>query len=171
MTEITNFSLLNGANFRFNITRASYLSFFTQTVALPTIYMRETENDNPFSTIYHPGDHIEYEPLSVTFIVDENLSGYLEIYNWMKGLGFPDSFEEYSELVAAGDFDSPWKGLAEDIVVTTMTGARGLNLNFAFKDAFPISLTAPTLTTTEPGVKTLTCVATFRYSTFDLTTI
>ena len=38
-----------------------------------------------------PGDKMEFEDLNVRFLVDENLENYMEIQNWMRGLGFPES--------------------------------------------------------------------------------
>jgi hypothetical protein len=32
--------------------------------------------------------------LLIKFLVDENLENYMEIQNWMRGLGFPESLQE-----------------------------------------------------------------------------
>ena len=45
-----------------------------------------------------PGDKMEFEDLSVRFLVDENLENYMEIQNWMRGLGFPESLQEIYDL-------------------------------------------------------------------------
>ena len=45
-----------------------------------------------------PGDKMEFEDLNVRFLVDENLENYMEIQNWMRGLGFPESFQEIYDL-------------------------------------------------------------------------
>jgi hypothetical protein len=41
-----------------------------------------------------PGDKILFEDFSLRFLVDENLENYMEIHNWIRGLGFPESLEE-----------------------------------------------------------------------------
>jgi hypothetical protein len=38
-----------------------------------------------------PGDKIEFDDFTIRFLVDENLENYMEIQNWIRGLGFPES--------------------------------------------------------------------------------
>ena len=44
------------------------------------------------------GDKITYDDLSFSFFVDENLENYLEVHNWIRGLGYPESIQEFSDL-------------------------------------------------------------------------
>jgi hypothetical protein len=94
-----NMSLLNPNEFRFFIHRAPTLMFFVQKVDLPSMSMEDTvPTENPFTTVHVPGDHITFDPLPVTFLVDEDLKGYTEVYEWMRALGFPHDFDEYKRL-------------------------------------------------------------------------
>jgi len=45
------------------------------------------------------GDRLVFEDFSLQFIVDEQLENYLAIHNWMRGLGFPNSIEDFIDLV------------------------------------------------------------------------
>ena len=45
-----------------------------------------------------PGDKIVFEDLTLRFIVDEDLVNYTEIYNWIKGLGYPEDLEQIYDL-------------------------------------------------------------------------
>lgn len=168
---LDNYSLLNPVNFRFGVEDAPYLNFYVQSVDLPSISLPTSLTENPFVTVPLPGDHIDFEPLVVTFIVDENLNGYLEVYRWLRGLGFPESYEEYEELVVAENYTSRWQETTSDINVTTMTGSRNGNISFNFIDAFPINLTAPRVSTTLTGSPIVTCQATFSYTYFDVKSI
>lgn len=171
ITDGMNYSLLNGNNFRFYLMRAKYLNFFVQSVSLPSISLGAPDNATPFNKIPVPGDELTYDPLVVTFAVDEDLNGYKEVHNWMRGLGFPTTFEEYQKLVVNEASTSRWQETTSDIQVVTMTGSRNMNILFNFVDAFPVSLTAPTLSTTNPDQPVLTCTATFTYTTFDITSV
>jgi hypothetical protein len=168
-----NTSLLNPNEFRFFLHKAPYLSFFVQTVALPSINLAPVEEDNPFTTIPVPGDHIEWEALSVVFLVDENLQGWREMYDWMRGMGFPSSFDEYKNLVTSGDnkYKSLWESLTSDISVFTNTGHRNANIEYTFRDAFPIMISAPTLSTTNPDQPVVTAKVLFRYTLYDVKSI
>jgi hypothetical protein len=41
-----------------------------------------------------PGDKLIFGDLTLRFLVDEDLENYLEIQNWMRGLGYPESLQE-----------------------------------------------------------------------------
>lgn len=163
-----NPSLLNPGEFRFFVHRAPYLSFFTQVVALPTINLPSVESENPFTTINYSGDHIDWEQLSVDFLVDEDLKGYLECYNWIRGLGFPTTFEEYQAAISETRDKNRWEAITSDISVFTNTGSKKANIEFIFRDAKPVMVSAPTLSTTNPDVPVVTAKVRFDYTVFDV---
>ena len=165
-----NMSLLNPNEFRFILHRAPYLSFFVQTVALPSINMSDAvPTNNPFTTVHVPGDHIEWEPLSVVFLVDEDLKGWREMYSWIRGLGFPTSFEEYEEYLSREpNAFTHWDKLTSDISVFTNTGSRNTNIEFSFHSAYPLMISAPTLSTTNEGQPVVTAKCMFSYTYYDV---
>jgi hypothetical protein len=166
-----NTSLLNPNEFRFVLHSAPYLSFFVQTVDLPSIDMSDSvPTNNPFTTVHVPGDHIQWESLPVTFLVDEDLQGWREMYDWMRGLGFPSTFDEYKNFRRAGDkkYLSTWDAVTADISVFTNTGHRNVNFEYHFHNAYPIKLTAPKLTTTNPDQPVVTCQCIFSYTLYDI---
>lgn len=163
-----NTSLLNPNEFRFYLHRAPYLTFFVQTVDLPTITLPTSDTENPFTTIPYPGDHINWEPLRVEFLVDEDLKGYQEIYHWIRGLGFPESFDEYKEAIVNMRYNNRNEAVFSDISVFTNTGSRNVNIEYQFVDAIPVSVTAPRLSTTNPDQPVVTATATFAYQLFDV---
>jgi hypothetical protein len=163
-----NTALLNPNEFRFYIHRAPYLNFFVQTVELPTITLNPVETENPFTTIPYPGDHIAWEELRVEFLVDEDLQGYRELYSWIRGLGFPESFEEYQEAVVNMRYNNRNEAVFSDVSVFTNTGSRNVNIEYHFVDAMPISVTAPRLSSANPDIPVVTSTATFAYQLFDV---
>ena len=60
-------------------------------VAIQANYLRD---------IPTPGDKIEFGDLSLRFLVDEDLSNYMEIQNWIRGLGYPEEVQEFRDLAA-----------------------------------------------------------------------
>lgn len=166
-----NMSLLNPNEFRFILHRAPYLTFFVQSVSLPSIEMGDTvPTNNPFTTVHVPGDHIEWQPLSVTFLVDEDLRGWREMYHWIRGLGFPTTFDEYKQALEEGPSYglSHWDKLTSDISVFTSTGARNPNIEFLFHNAYPTMISAPTLSTTNTDQPVVTAKCMFSYTYYDV---
>jgi hypothetical protein len=167
-----NLSLLNPGEFRVFIHRAPHLSFFTQVVSLPSINLPSVDSENPFTSIPMTGDHIDWEPLSIIFLVDEDLRGYRECYHWMRGHGFPESYEEYEEAIGVERNNrSRWEILSSDISVFTNTGNKNANIEFIFRNAIPTMVSAPTLSTTNPNVPVVTSKVLFKYTLFDVRSV
>ena len=41
---------------------------------------------------------VTYENLTIQFIVDEHLENYIEMHNWMIGIGFPKSRQQFTNF-------------------------------------------------------------------------
>ena len=78
--------------------RAPNMQYFCQNVSVPGISLSEIMINNPFVDIHSPGEKAIYDLLNVTFIVDEQLKGWLEMHDWIRAMTFPTKFEEYKNL-------------------------------------------------------------------------
>ena len=45
-----------------------------------------------------PGDKLVYGDLNITFMVDEDMENYLQLYQWITSLGYPESLSQFDEL-------------------------------------------------------------------------
>ena len=95
----TNVNFLSPLGFRFLLNRAPNIEYFCQAASLPTISMTEIPHPNPLANMFQPGDRINYEPFTLTFRVDENMTNYLEIHDWILGLGHPEKLKQYDDLI------------------------------------------------------------------------
>ena len=84
--------------FDFSIGRFPKVSFFANTASLPQISLGGAEQSNYLKQLMHPGDRVEYGELPIQFLVDEDMINYTLIHNWMTGLGFPESCEQFLEF-------------------------------------------------------------------------
>ena len=126
-----NINPLADVQFKFDVAALPNTSFFIQTVNLPGISLEGATIATPqlqnFSR--HTGV-ITYEPLSVTFMIDEYLKNWQEIFEWMIG--------EESKYTTA--------------VLTIVSSSMNPTLEIHFKDIFPTSLSEIPFnsTTTDP---------------------
>ena len=90
-----NTSLLQVNKFTFLIPDKPFLKYFCQTVSIPSVSTNEITVPTPFSNTYRHGEKLNYEPLTITAIIDEDLRVWEETYNWLKSLTRPQSFDEY----------------------------------------------------------------------------
>lgn len=164
-----NKNFLSPLNFRFQIKKAPHVNFFIQRVNIPAIQVGNADTSNPFVVIPHPGDHINYGTLEITFKVDEDLTNYLEIHNWIRALGFPEKYEEYKTIQDVKPYTGD--GIYSDISLIVLASTKTPNYDITYRDAFPISLSALTFLTTDSSVNYIEASATFKYTLFDITKI
>ena len=149
MTSLTeqpkNINPLADVQFKFDVSALPNTSFFIQTVNLPGIALEGATIATPqlqnFSR--HTGI-ITYEPLSVTFMIDEYLKNWQEIFEWMIGN----------------------EGKYTTAVLTILSSSMNPTMEIHFKEIFPTTLSAISFdsTTTDPVYQTATVA--FNYTEY-----
>jgi hypothetical protein len=162
-----NKNFLNPMNFRFSIKRAPHVNFFIQKVNIPSISVPPTEYPNPLVRIPYSGEHMDYGTLAITFKVDEDLENYLEIHNWVRGLGKPYAYKEYADLKSQNPIMGG--GLKSDITLLILNSTKLPIFEITYTDAFPISLSEILFDTTSPDISYIEATAEFKYTLFEIT--
>lgn len=160
-----NKNFLSPLGFRFSLTRSPNLNFNVQDFRLPGLQLSQAESPTPFISI-PIASHVTYNPLSVSFRVSEDLTDYLEIHNWMVGLGAPESFDQYKALknVEPGNPQTVYS----DITLLILNSSMRSNIKVTFHDAFPISLGDLEFNTTDTDVNYIQCTAEFEYLKYNI---
>ena len=86
-TQPDNNNFLSPLGCRFIVKKLPLVNFYCQSASFPSVSLQETETPNPLVRIPLAGTKLTYAPLDIRFRVDEDMKNYLEIYNWMQGLG------------------------------------------------------------------------------------
>ena len=117
------------------------------------------------------GDTLTFEALSLSFIVDEDLQNYIEIYNWLTALGFP---REYSQFAILQEPSAASKTLSKysDLSLVVHTNKSNPNYKIKFTDVFPTSISSIQFDATPTGMDPIVVDATFNFrGMFDITKI
>ena len=141
-----NMNPLADVQYKFDIAALPNTSFFVQTTALPGISLTPMEIGLPQRTgVARMTGVIEYEELTVAFLVDEYLKNWMEIYNWMLG---------------APSYTSG--------VLTILSSSMNPTIEAHFKELFPTSLTALDFdsTTADPAYQQAS--VTFKYTSYTI---
>ena len=86
MTEI-NKSILNKNNFRLLIDKVPTVEYYVQSCNIPGMSFTETTSATGIGLdAFFPGDKVSFETLDISFIVDEDLENFKEIYDWMDAI-------------------------------------------------------------------------------------
>lgn len=161
-----NKNFLSPLNFKFTIKKAPHVNFFIQKVNIPSISLPSPEPNNPFVKVPYPGEHITYDPLVIDFKVDEDLKNYLEIHNWIRGLGKPTTYDEYADISQADPFTG--EGIYSDISLIILSSAKNPNYELTFIDAHPYALSDLQFNTVDSDVNYITARAQFKYTYYNL---
>lgn len=163
----SNANFLSPLGFKFQIKKAPNVNFFVQSVVMPSITLGSTYVPTPFVRQPFAGDHLEYGDLSVTFKMDEDLKSYMEIHNWLVGIGKPDNFDQYKDLTLA----DKGEGVYSDLTLTILSSAMKPIHEVVFLDAFPIDLTALAFDTRLSDVDYLEATCTFKFRKYTITAL
>lgn len=155
---------LGQTTFQFSIVKLPYTNFFVQSTLLPAISLPAASYPNPNVNIPLPGDHIAFDPFSITFKVDENMKNYIELFYWLSGLGFPETTEQHREITK----QQKGYGIFSDAELIILDGKHIPNVKVTFIDAFPTSLSEITMEYTDDDIEYRSCTATFEYQTFQI---
>lgn len=161
-----NKNFLSPLNFKFGIKKAPHVNFFIQQVNFPSIDLPQYDSPNPMVTIPFWGDHLNYGELRVSFKVDEDLTNYMELYNWIRSLGKPETTEDYRKLQEIPNYTGD--GLTSDISLIVLTNSKMPNYEVVFRDAFPVSLGSLQFDSTSSDVDYLEVDAVFRYTLYEI---
>jgi hypothetical protein len=149
--------------FRLAISRAPTVSYFTQSVSLPSINIAELRQPTTLSTnIPVPGNAYTFQPLRVQFLVDETMRSWQEIYNWIKVLG---NYKDSTDTLPHHDKYS-------DITLLITNSAYKAKFELVFKYAYPSALSElPFSITAVDNVPVLATVDfTYTYYEFNILT-
>ena len=119
---------------------------------------------------------MDFGDLNIRFLVDEDLKNFMEIQNWIRGLGFPESIQEFRDLETSGtvprrDFVQSGQDIYSDGTLQILSSNFNAKFNVNFKDLFPTSLTTLTFDATDTDIEYFTADASFKYTSYNLTTL
>lgn len=166
-----NINFLSPNGFKFSVERLPKVSYFTQSVALPTLTLGDVGMPTPLlAKVGIPSDQLEFSPLVVPFMVDSDMQNWIEIFNWIRGLGFPEEYPQYTQENSKRGFDlsSELPRNYSDAFLTILNAHNNPVKTIQFIDCFPVALEGITFSSTNTDVQYATSSITFNYSYFKI---
>jgi len=146
--------------FRFSISRLPNTVYFCQSASLPTVTMGEVQMPTPFVPVKAP-TKLDFDELSITFIVDEEMKNWLEIFNWMRSVTNVENYEEYR---AANTHTCT----ANLLILNSMKNPK---INVTFEGLYPRTLGSIDFSSTVMDPEPFQCTATFAYRNYNIETL
>jgi hypothetical protein len=148
--------------FRISIKRLPNVEFFTQRSSIPNISTNPIIQPTRFNPVFTTPDQVSFSNLDLTFIVDEGMRNYTEIFNWIISSAFPNNHEQFSNIKESDD------GLFSDISILVLNSKKNPNIQIDYTNCFPISLSDVQLNTTDADVTYPEVTASFAFDFFTI---
>ena len=142
-TPISNRNFLAPTGFKFSLKRCPSAAFFCNQANIPSLDLGIAQQTSYLKDLDIPGDKIVFGDLNLRFLVDEDLFNYMEIQNWIRGLGYPEKLSQLKDLAEEGKVKSRFGQAGENIYSDATLQILSNNLvpkfQVMFKDVFPYS--------------------------------
>ena len=147
-------NFLNPSSFVLTLDSQSYsgAEFTIQTMILPDVSVEEAPLNFKQINVGRAGDKINFGTFEISYLIDEDLLNYKEIFDWMKS-----NVETKHSTTTSSDH-------YRDMTLTVMNSANNVTKQIKFVDAYPTSLSSIPFDITTTDVEYLTAVASFSYS-------
>ena len=173
-----NMNYVSPVGFRFSIKKLPNVNWFVQAANIPGVTLGEAIHNMPSIDRHLPGEKLTYDHLNLTFKVDEDFANWMELKNWMVGLGSPEGSEQFRNYMGDSkvQMDGPVyqkpstskisDAYMSDATLVILNSNMNPNFEITFKDIFPTSLSELNFDTTLADVEYITATATFRYISY-----
>ena len=171
-TPIDNRNFLSPTGFKFGLKRSPGVAFFCNQANIPALDLGVAEQPTYLKDIPIPGDKIQFGDLNLRFLVDEDLVNFMEIQNWIRGLGFPESLAEFNELkdqAILGPMGKSTEDVYSDGTLQILSRNLVPKFQVVFSDLFPYSLSTVTFDATDTDIEYFTAEVSFKYTIYRVT--
>lgn len=163
-----NINPLSPIGFRLDIEKLPEVSYFCQEATIPDVTLNSIAIPTPLSQIQVPDSILQYGDLIVNFLIDEDMKNFKSLYSWVRGLGFPDDHQEYTDTIAQDRRfgTSELTKNYSDASLSILSSANTVVQTIKFIDLFPISISSLQFGSNLTDVNYLQGNAIFRYTSY-----
>ena len=166
--QIQNRNFLAPVGFKFTLAKYPKVDFISNSATIPELSLGTATQPSYLKDIDIPGEKLTQGDLVIRFLVDENMQNYMAMHNWLKGIGFPETPQQFKDQTTDSD------GLRDEKEVFSDGSLHILNSNFQdvaivkFNDLFPVGLTSLEFDATETDINYFTAEVVMRYTVYSI---
>tara|TARA_B100000085_G_scaffold87920_1_gene79347 strand:+ start:729 stop:1295 length:567 start_codon:yes stop_codon:yes gene_type:complete len=182
-SQPTVFDYASPTTWRIRFARIPKVEWFCTNVNIPGITLGEASYPTPMTDIGITGDKLTFETLTMTFLVDEELQNYRQIWDWLVGIGFPKNHNQFASALSSSTSPLPptplktdkgttpaEKPLYDEATLIIYNSKNIAKVEVKFKDIFPTSLSGLNYAQDATDVDYFRADATFRFLYYEFET-
>ena len=166
--QIQNRNFLAPVGFKFTLAKYPKVDFFSNSARIPEISLGTAIQPSYLKDIDIPGEKLTYGDLTIRFLVDENMENYMAVHNWLKGVGFPETPQQYKDQTTDSDGIRDEKGVFSDGSLHILSSNFQDVAIVKFQDLFPVGLTSLEFDATETDINYFTAEVSMRYTVYNI---
>lgn len=152
MAKPENTNYLQPTKFQLTFPSVADTIFFCQKVNIPGAQVPESPRQVPNVDLYTPGTRISYGTLDIEFSVNEDLSAWRVIYDWLR----------------TNTLDQKFRYKNVDATLTVLSNLNNPKLRVKYSNVFPISLGDIEFDTRLSAEHHVSAVASFRFDFYEI---
>lgn len=169
--QIQNRNYLSPIGFKFTLAKNPKVAFFCNAARIPEINAPTLNQPSYLKDLDVPGTKLIFGDLTIRFLVDENMENYMAIHNWLTGLGFPETAQQFVDFIAPvdGKIDKDdIKKSYSDGSLHILNSSYNPTATVKFKDLFPTALSSLEFDATSQDIQYFTAEVTFKYTVYNI---
>ena len=168
LNQIDNRNFLSSVGFKFTLAKYPKVDFYSNSARIPEIQLGLIQQPTYLKDIDVPGEKLTYGDLNLRFLVDENMENYMAIHNWLTGLGFPETPDQFRKQLLDDEGQKDYAEQWSDGNLSILNSNFRTTANVKFKDLFPISLSSLDFDATLSDVEYFTAEVFFKYTIYNI---
>ena len=152
MAKPENTNFLQPTKFLLTFAPVSDATFFCQKVNVPGVQVNELPRQVPNIDLYTAGTRITYGTLDINFLVNENLSSWKIIHDWLRDNTIEQKYR-YKNV---------------DATLTVLSNLNNPKIRVKYSNVFPISLGDLEFDTTLSAENHISSTASFRFDYYNI---
>lgn len=154
---ISQNAFLRSTGFQISLRADKYagLDCQIQSFVHPTVSSGNGIYVTPRRDIPVPGDKYQFDPLTATILLEQDLASYITAYEWLQ------------ECIENKD-EPNFRNKTSDITLTIVDTKNNKSKRITYKNAFPSDLGSISFAVTDTSDEYLTCDIIFQYSHFEI---
>jgi hypothetical protein len=176
MSQLTNTpqntAYLQPTKYLLTFDRIGSVKYFCQTINIPGMSLPEIKVNTPFLDINSPGTKLNFNTLTINWIVDESLDSWKQIYNWFFSIASPNGYTQRTRLSQQqnnNNYLNPNHPINpfSDGILTVLSALNNPLIRIQFYNLFPTTLSDIDFDVKQSAEDVITGSATFAYDYFE----
>lgn len=164
LTNTFNENYLYPTAFKFTLARIPAVTYHCQSANIPGVSVGTMTANNPRSgrTLKIPSQNLQFEDLQITFLIDEEMRNWLELYSWIQALRVVENWgtmRPFTTDITTGTTEAQ----LDTGTVSVLSSANNVVKTFRFHNLFPTEVSAIVFNSAGQGAEVMTATAKFAF--------